>query len=150
MSTCAQQWTSLAVIGLRFHLTISGEAMKPPSTKDLLELAKPWEGDLLEAITNPNYSQMQKPGKRRNKNGRTLLARACGNNDLPTAKLRLTERPKDLNLPDNAGNTPLQIAALQGYVEIVKFLLNVRQTWTLLTSTRIRHLLMLWKMGMSK
>ena len=64
------------------------------------------------------------PRKWRDKNGRTFLSRAASNNDLPAARTRFQERPEDLNMPDNAGNTPLQIASLQGYVDIVKFLLE--------------------------
>lgn len=64
------------------------------------------------------------PRKWRDKNGRTFLSRAASNNDLGTARIRFQERPEDLNQPDNAGNTPLQIAALQGYVDIVRFLLE--------------------------
>lgn len=66
----------------------------------------------------------QQTRKWRDKNGRTFLSRACNNNDLATAKIKLAERPEDLNLADNAGNTPLQIAALEGFVDIVKFLLD--------------------------
>lgn len=33
-----------------------------------------------------------------------------------------SKRPEDLNTEDNAGNTPLQIAALEGFEEIVEFL----------------------------
>lgn len=64
------------------------------------------------------------PRKWRDKNGRTFLSRACNNNDLAMAKMKLAERPEDLNLADNAGNTPLQIAALEGFTDIVKFLLE--------------------------
>ena len=64
------------------------------------------------------------PRKWRDKNGRTFLSRAASNNDLSAARTRFQERPEDLNLPDNAGNTPLQIASLQGYVEIVRFLVE--------------------------
>lgn len=64
------------------------------------------------------------PRKWKDKNGRTYLARACNNNDLEAAKARYHERPEDLNMEDNAGNTPLQIAALEGFEEIVEFLLS--------------------------
>ncbi|THC98609.1 hypothetical protein EYZ11_001887 [Aspergillus tanneri] len=46
--------------------------------------------------------------KQRDQNGRT----------------RLAQRPEDLNVADNAGNTPLQIASLEGCAPIVKFLLE--------------------------
>ena len=66
------------------------------------------------------------PRKHKDKNGRTWLARACAIEDLESAKTRLAERPDDINVADNAGNTPLQIAALEGFVEIVEFLLKKR------------------------
>ena len=62
--------------------------------------------------------------KLRDRHGRTLLAQACTDDKLDRVKQMYEERPQDLNLADNAGNTPLQIAALQGYVEIVEFLLE--------------------------
>ncbi|KLJ08313.1 hypothetical protein EMPG_16263 [Blastomyces silverae] len=62
--------------------------------------------------------------KQRDQNGRTRLARACAMQEVEAAKARHAERPEDLNIPDNAGNTPLQIAALEGCVEIVKFLIE--------------------------
>ena len=64
------------------------------------------------------------PRKWRDKNGRTFLSRAASNNDLAASRIKFAERPEDLNQPDNAGNTPLQIAALQGYVNIVRFLVE--------------------------
>lgn len=62
--------------------------------------------------------------KLKDRNGRTHLARAANNNDLEVAQQKLAERPEDLNEADNAGNTPLQIAALSGFTDIVKFLLE--------------------------
>lgn len=56
--------------------------------------------------------------------GQTFLARACARGEFDLAKQRLQERPDDLNVADFAGNTPLQIAALNGYGEIVKFLID--------------------------
>ncbi|KAM5501669.1 hypothetical protein McanMca71_005130 [Microsporum canis] len=67
--------------------------------------------------------QMQNK-KLRDQNGRTRLARACAAQEIEAAKCRQAERPEDLNVPDNAGNTPLQIAALEGCAEIVKFLIE--------------------------
>ena len=64
------------------------------------------------------------PRKFYSKDGRSLLARACSNNDLEGARARLEERPQDLNHADNAGNTPLHFASLPGYVKIVEFLLE--------------------------
>lgn len=62
--------------------------------------------------------------KQRDQNGRTRLARACAAQEYEAAVARHAERPEDLNVADNAGNTPLQIAALEGCVPIVKFLLE--------------------------
>lgn len=64
------------------------------------------------------------PRKWKDKNGRTYLARACASEDLELAKDRLVQRPQDLNMEDNAGNTPLQIASLEGFESIVEFLLS--------------------------
>lgn len=61
--------------------------------------------------------------KNRDKNGRTLLARACAIDEME-AEVRLKERPQDMNIPDNAGNTPLQIASLEGKSKIVQLLLD--------------------------
>jgi hypothetical protein len=64
------------------------------------------------------------PKKLRDKSGRTPLARACADRKHDQVMARHAERPEDINIPDNAGNTPLQIAALAGEAEIVKFLLE--------------------------
>ncbi len=40
------------------------------------------------------------------------------------AKQRLQERPEDINVADYAGNTPLQIAAINGCDDIVKLLVD--------------------------
>jgi ankyrin repeat protein len=56
--------------------------------------------------------------------GRTALARACANKEVEAAKLRLLERPEDIDDADNAGNTPLQIASLEGTTETVKMLIE--------------------------
>lgn len=61
--------------------------------------------------------------KNRDKNGRTLLARACAIDEIE-AEVRLKERPQDVNISDNAGNTPLQIASLEGKSKIVQLLLD--------------------------
>ena len=61
--------------------------------------------------------------KNRDRSGRTLLARACAQ-DASEAEKWLKERPEDIDVPDNAGNTPLQIAALEGDVAVVQLLLD--------------------------
>ncbi|KAL8690083.1 MAG: hypothetical protein Q9218_004397 [Villophora microphyllina] len=61
--------------------------------------------------------------KNRDRNGLTLLARACAL-DITEAKKWLKERPQDIDVPDNAGNTPLQIASLKGLADVVQLLLE--------------------------
>ncbi|KAK1751672.1 hypothetical protein QBC47DRAFT_364035 [Echria macrotheca] len=56
--------------------------------------------------------------------GQTFLARACAKGEYEIAKQRLQDRPEDINVADYAGNTPLQIAALNGYEDIVKLLVD--------------------------
>jgi ankyrin repeat protein len=56
--------------------------------------------------------------------GQTFLARACAKGEYDIAKQRLQERPEDINVADYAGNTPLQIAALNGYDDIVRLLVD--------------------------
>ena len=61
--------------------------------------------------------------KNRDRNGRTLLARAC-TQGYEEAERWVKERPQDIDTPDNAGNTPLQIASLAGQDEVVELLLD--------------------------
>lgn len=56
--------------------------------------------------------------------GQTFLARACARGEYDVAKTRLQERPEDINVADFAGNTPLQIAALNGFEDIVQLLID--------------------------
>ena len=60
----------------------------------------------------------------RDRSGRTLLARACASGHFDEAETWVKGRPQDLNVPDNAGNTPLQVAGLEGNEEIVQLLLG--------------------------
>ncbi|KZF22199.1 ankyrin, partial [Xylona heveae TC161] len=62
--------------------------------------------------------------KHRDQIGRTFLARACANREIDNARIRLNERPEDIDVADNAGNTPLQIAALEGCEDIVQLLIE--------------------------
>ncbi|PMD24154.1 ankyrin, partial [Hyaloscypha hepaticicola] len=59
-----------------------------------------------------------------NSSGQTLLAIACSRGKLDIVKQRYEERPEDVNLADNALNTPLHIASLEGFVDIVQFLID--------------------------
>jgi hypothetical protein len=56
--------------------------------------------------------------------GQTFLARACARGEYDAVKKRLGERPEDINVADYAGNTPLQIAAINGCEDIVKLLID--------------------------
>ncbi|KAI9812137.1 MAG: Set3 complex subunit with deacetylase activity, meiotic-specific repressor of sporulation proteins [Pycnora praestabilis] len=62
--------------------------------------------------------------KHRDQIGRTFLARACAADEIEHARTRLAERPEDIDVADNAGNTPLQIAALGGCAPIVELLIE--------------------------
>jgi hypothetical protein len=59
-----------------------------------------------------------------NSSSQTLLTIVCNCGKLEAVKQRYNERPEDLNLSDNALNTPLYIASLIGYLDIVEFLLD--------------------------
>ena len=79
----------------------------------------------LASIDTAAMSPAKLPHKKlRDRNGRTWLARACAADELDSAKARLLERPEDVDIADNAGNTPLQIAALEGNAGIVDLLLK--------------------------
>lgn len=57
------------------------------------------------------------------RSGRTLLARACVQGP-EEAERWIRERPQDINVPDNAGNTPLQSASIHGKHLVVETLIN--------------------------
>lgn len=58
------------------------------------------------------------------RSGRTPVARACATDNIEQLSNELKERPLHLNEPDYAQNTPLQIAALEGFVDVVQYLIN--------------------------
>lgn len=58
------------------------------------------------------------------RSGRTPVARACANDNIQQLEIELKERPQHLNEPDYAQNNPLQIAALEGFVDTVQYLLD--------------------------
>lgn len=84
----------------------------------------------LRSLTTPVTADSMSPAKMAphkkhlDAHGQTLLARACARGEYETAKQRLGERPEDLNVADYAGNTPLQIAAINGCEDIVKLLIE--------------------------
>jgi len=59
-----------------------------------------------------------------NKYGFTRLAEACENGDLDAVREWRQKDPEQLKQPEFAGNTPLQVASLNGYPEIVEYLLE--------------------------
>ncbi|KAI9796932.1 MAG: Ankyrin repeat domain-containing protein 11 [Piccolia ochrophora] len=96
----------------------SGESPQPQSAARKLV-----SGD--GSAQSPNKMPFNKKG--RDQIGRTRLARGI-TGDEPSNVVqvlhRLRERPHEINVPDNAGNTPLQIASLSGYIRVVKLLVE--------------------------
>lgn len=97
----------------------SASASSHPRSSKVRQLATPATA---ESMISP--AKMAPHKKHLDAHGQTFLARACAKGDYPLAKQRLQERPEDINHADYAGNTPLQIAALNGHEEIVKLLLD--------------------------
>ena len=98
--------------------SITGESPHPRSSK-LRSLTTP---SMTESTVSPAKVAPHK--KHLDAHGQTFLARACARGEYDQAKQRLGERPEDLNVADYAGNTPLQIAAINGCEEIVELLIN--------------------------
>ncbi|KAF4495458.1 nasopharyngeal carcinoma susceptibility LZ16 [Fusarium agapanthi] len=102
-----------------YHSDDSSASGSPhPRGSKLRNLATP------VADTNASPARMAPHKKHLDAHGQTLLARACARGEYEGAKTRLTERPEDLNVADYAGNTPLQIAAINGCEDIVKLLID--------------------------
>ena len=79
----------------------------------------------LVSLDSSTMSPAKTPHKKlRDRNGRTQLARACAVDEVSPVEARLKERPQDLDVADNAGNTPLQIASLEGHADVVRILLS--------------------------
>lgn len=78
----------------------------------------------LAASSTADPSPAKRYKKHLDAHGQTLLARACARGEFEGAKQRLRERPEDLNVADFAGNTPLQIAAINGCEDIVELLID--------------------------
>ena len=64
--------------------------------------------------------------KNRDRSGQTALARVCRKEDAKVEDVErlLREHPEDINVPDYAGNTPLQFASLAGNDAVVQLLLQ--------------------------
>lgn len=90
-----------------------------PRSSKLKNIATPLTGD---STISPARIPPHK--KHVDNHGQTLFAKACAKGEYETAKKRLSERPDDLNFADYAGNTPLQVASLNGHENIVKLLIE--------------------------
>lgn len=76
------------------------------------------------SVSTPGRPMPREHKRHVNKYGFTRLAEACENGDLDMVKEWLEKDREQLEIRDNAGNSPLQIASLNGYPEIVQFLLD--------------------------
>ncbi|KAK4157901.1 hypothetical protein C8A00DRAFT_29129 [Chaetomidium leptoderma] len=103
-----------------YHSDESSASGSPhPRSSKLRGLATPATA---ESTVSP--AKMAPHKKHLDAHGQTFLARACAKGEYDGAKQRLQERPEDINVADYAGNTPLQIAALNGYDDIVRLLVD--------------------------
>lgn len=63
----------------------------------------------------------------RGKFGRTALHQACADGDLPEV-MRLVGLGYDLKSEDNGGNSPVELAALEGHDNVVEFFIRMGLT----------------------
>ncbi|KAK8089348.1 hypothetical protein PG997_004309 [Apiospora hydei] len=91
-----------------------------PRSSRLKSIATPLTGD-----STASPAKMHGVHKKHlDAHGQTLFAKACAKGEYDVAKMRLQERPEDLNFSDHAGNTPLQVACLNGHEDVVKLLIE--------------------------
>lgn len=64
------------------------------------------------------------PKKIRDYHGRTALAKACDEGNEEKVEVLLGSNPEELDMADNANNSPLQFACNKGFTSIVKMLLD--------------------------
>ncbi|KAH7041109.1 uncharacterized protein B0I36DRAFT_260682 [Microdochium trichocladiopsis] len=97
----------------------SASASSHPRNSKVRRLATPLTAD-------STMSPATRTGHKRHvdNHGQTQFAKACAKGEYEVAKRRLGERPEDLDFADYAGNTPLQVAALNGHEDIVKLLIE--------------------------
>ncbi|KAH8673668.1 hypothetical protein BX600DRAFT_480054 [Xylariales sp. PMI_506] len=87
-----------------YHSDDSSASGSPhPRSSRLKSLVTPVTGD---STVSPAKVAPHK--KHLDAHGQTLFAKACAKGEYDIAKIRLQERPEDLNYADHAGNTPLQ------------------------------------------
>lgn len=97
----------------------SASGSPPPRSSRLKSMATPGTGD-----SNMSPAKMAPHKKHLDAHGQTLFAKACAKGEYDVAKVRLQERPEDLNFADHAGNTPLQVASLNGHEDVVGLLIG--------------------------
>lgn len=103
-----------------YHSDESSASGSPhPRSSKLRSLTTPATA---ESTTSP--AKMAPHKKHLDAHGQTFLARACARGEYDVAKQRLEERPEDIDVADYAGNTPLQIASINGCEDIVKLLVD--------------------------
>ncbi|KAJ9629883.1 hypothetical protein H2203_002267 [Taxawa tesnikishii (nom. ined.)] len=76
------------------------------------------------AVSTPGRTMGRDHKRHVNKYGFTRLAEACESGDLDMVKEWRGKDPEQLEQREFAGNTPLQVASLNGYPEIVEYLLE--------------------------
>ncbi|TAQ87758.1 hypothetical protein B7494_g3921 [Chlorociboria aeruginascens] len=97
----------------------SGSGSSRHRSSRLRHLAAPTTGN-----STISSGKMAPHKKNIDSSGQTLLARACASGRVELVRQRLLETPEYLNRADNALNSPLHIASINGYDEIVKVLLD--------------------------
>lgn len=103
-----------------YHSDESSASGSPhPRSSKLRSLTTP---ATTESTTSP--AKLAPHKKHLDAHGQTFLARACARGEYDVAKQRLEERPEDIDVADYAGNTPLQIASINGCEDIVKLLIE--------------------------
>ncbi|KAK3390130.1 hypothetical protein B0H63DRAFT_107437 [Podospora didyma] len=151
-SACPYQWFHFGCVGLDSNSTPVENWICPLCTgrRATKNVAPPGDGitlpspsqdhdpiaDTHERLENGVKSRLPAPlsntgsntgprtTRRLDAHGQTSLARACAKGDYATVLERFRERREDINVADYAGNTPLHIAALNGYSDIVKLLID--------------------------
>ncbi|KAF2156985.1 hypothetical protein K461DRAFT_263943 [Myriangium duriaei CBS 260.36] len=76
------------------------------------------------SVSTPGRPMGREHKRHVNKYGFTRLAEACESGDLESVKEWLEKDREQLEICEFAGNSPLQIASLNGYPDIVQFLLD--------------------------
>jgi ankyrin repeat protein len=94
----------------------AGESPHPRRSRTR-NLATPPTGE-----SSASLAKMTK--KRRFQYGLSALAVACEHGDVKKARQELQEAPEDIDFPDNAGNTPLQCASINGHAGVVRLLIE--------------------------